>query len=61
MTEKVDTKKLLSQATNLDRFLAFEEELENAIKQERRERRREIDEERRAREKRARKKRLKAR
>ncbi len=55
----VDTEKLRSLSTNLERFLEFEREVETSIRQEEEDRRREMAEEKRAREKKARRKRLK--
>ena len=50
----------LRAACNVERFLAFEREVEGAVQREIDERRRKSEEHKRAREKRARKKRLKA-
>ncbi|MFB3883026.1 MAG: hypothetical protein ACE149_17300 [Armatimonadota bacterium] len=55
----VDTAKLRSAATHLEKFLEFEREVESSIRQEDEDRRREIEDEKRAREKKARRKRLK--
>jgi hypothetical protein len=56
----LDIEKLRASATALDRFRAFEREIEQSIAREWEERRRKYEEVRRASEKRARKKRLKA-
>jgi hypothetical protein len=55
---KVETEKLRDMARNVNRFLEFEREVEDSVRQEHAFRVQEIDEEKRAREKRARKKRL---
>jgi hypothetical protein len=55
----VDTDKLRDLAPSVNRFLEFEREVENSIRMEAEERRREHEEEKQQREKRARKKRLK--
>jgi hypothetical protein len=55
---KVETEKLRELARNVNRFLEFEREVEDSVRQEYVFRMQEIDEEKRAREKRARKKRL---
>jgi len=55
----VDTDKLRSLSPNLTRFLEFEREIEEGIRQEEGDRWRQIEESKRAREKKARKKRLK--
>ncbi len=55
---KVDVERLRGAARNIDRFLAFEREVEDSIRQEYAFRVQEIDEAKRAKEKRARKKRL---
>jgi len=59
MTESLDFDKLRAPC-NIERFMAFERELEGAVQRETDERRRKDEEHKRAREKRARKKRLKA-
>lgn len=55
----VDTAKLRESSTHVARFLDYEREVESGIRMEEDERRREIDEAKRAREKKARRKRLK--
>jgi LPS O-antigen subunit length determinant protein (WzzB/FepE family) len=55
----VDTENLRSLSPNLSRFLEFEREIEESIRQEDDLRRQELEETKRQREKRARKKRLK--
>ncbi len=55
---KVETEKLREMVRNVNRFLEFEREVEDSVRQEYAFRIQEIDEEKRAREKRARKKRL---
>ena len=55
----IDTDKLRDSSPGVNRFLEFEREIENSIRQEAEERRREHEEEKQQREKRARKKRLK--
>jgi hypothetical protein len=55
----VDTDKLRDLAPSVNRFLEFEREVENSIRMEADDRRREHEEEKQQREKRARKKRLK--
>ena len=55
---KIDVEKLRGQARNVNRFLEFEREVEEGIRQEHAFRVQEIDEAKRAKEKRARKKRL---
>jgi hypothetical protein len=55
---RVEMEKLRDLARNLNRFLEFEREVEDSVRQEHVFRLQEIDEEKRAREKRARKKRL---
>ena len=55
---KIDIDRLRSVALNPDKFLAFEREVEESIRQEHGYRIQEIDETKRAQEKRARKKRL---
>jgi len=55
----VDTQKLRDLAPSVNRFLEFEREVENTIRMEAEDRRREHEEEKQQREKRARKKRLK--
>ncbi len=55
---KVDVVKLREQSRNTNRFLEFEREIEDSIRQEYAFRVQEIDEAKRAKEKRARKKRL---
>ena len=55
---RVETEKLRDLAQNLDRFLEFEREIEDSLRQEHTFRLQELAEAKRAREKRARKKRL---
>ena len=55
---RVETEKLRELARNVTRFMEFEREVEDSVRQEYVFRMQEIDEEKRAREKRARKKRL---
>jgi hypothetical protein len=55
----VRVEKLRSEAPNVERFLEFENEIEASIRQEDDDRWREIEDEKRAREKKARRKRLK--
>ncbi len=55
---KIDVTKLREQGRSLNRFLEFEREVEEAVRQEHAFRLQEIDEAKRAKEKRARKKRL---
>jgi len=55
---KIDVEKLRGQSRNVNRFLEFEREVEEGIRQEYGFRVQEIDEAKRAKEKRARKKRL---
>lgn len=55
----VDTEKLRNLSPNLSKFLEFEREVEESIRQEHEDRRRELAERKRASEKKARKKRLK--
>jgi hypothetical protein len=56
---KVDTEKLRQLSPDVSKFLAFEREIEESIRQEDANRRAENEEEKRQREKKARKKRLK--
>jgi len=56
---KVDTEKLRQLSPDVSKFLAFEQEIEESIRQEDANRRAENEEEKRQREKKARKKRLK--
>lgn len=60
MPKTLDIEKLRASATGLEKFRAFEREIEQSIMRELEERRRKYEEARRASEKRARKKRLKA-
>ncbi len=60
MAKVLDIEKLRASVTGLDRFRTFEREIEQSIDRENDERRRKYEEVRRASEKRARKKRLKA-
>ncbi len=55
---KVDVERLRAAVKNMNRFLEFEREVEDSVRQEHMFRLQEIDEAKRAREKRARKKRL---
>ena len=59
MSKTVDSDKLRA-TCNVERFMAFEREIEGTVQREIDERRRKTEEHKRAREKRARKKRLKA-
>ena len=60
MPKKLDLEKLRASVTAMDKFRAFEREVEQAIAREADDRKRKIEETRRAKEKRARKKRLKS-
>jgi hypothetical protein len=57
--QRIDVAKLRDMSVNLNRFLQFEQEVEETVRQEQAYRRADYEEEKRAREKRARKKRLK--
>ena len=60
MPKRLDLEKLRASVTGMDRFRAYEREVEQSIVREAEDRWRKTEEYRRAREKRARKKRLKA-